>query len=487
MKLGALLVLLAMGWFAQYAFTNNWIGETGRISIGMIIGVAVIAGGYFRSIKYSHQGGVLIGLGMAIVLSVIFIARERYEMFTAFSSLFMMFGTTAFVMLASVRFNNKALAVGSVALAALAPLLTNAPEATFISLFSYLGVVTIASLAVVFFTGWREIVLENFIIISLFSAPYIVENHKLLGHEVYIAFIFALLFFVTSTVGILREKEGGTSAADLITAFGTGLFLFTWTLAGIADDLQTIVLFGWALIFSIGSFLIYTATKRTEPFVLYGGVAAALIVFATTTEFSGAALTIAYTAEIAAALVVSALLTRDRGIASNIALLFSVPIIMSFSYLFSSQWSHSVVFDGALAIYFLMAALVGVAFFIIVFLPLPDESEKDAVTMPLVLLSISATYLFLLVWLVPHAVFTQSVGTTVSLLIYTTLGLALYTTANGKYEYTMHRLGQLLLVGVVARLLLIDVWNLDITGRIITFALVGVALIATAFVKRSKE
>jgi len=487
MKLGALLVLLAMGWFTQYAFTNGWIGNVGKISLGLLVGAGVLAGGYYRSIVYKHQGGVLLALGATIILLVMFAAREIYDFFTPASSLIIMFGTVAFTMLASVRFNNKALAVGSVALAALAPLLTNSPEPSFIGLFSYLGIVTVASLAVVFFTGWREIILENFIIISLFSIPYIAQSYKLFGYEVYIAFIFALFFFITSTVGILKAPKSTISSADLVTAFGTGIFLFTWTLAGIAKDLQTMVLLGWALIFMIASFLTYTATKRTEPFILYGGVAAALIAFATAITFSGAALMMAYTAEVAIATIVAALLTHSRAVASNTSLLFGVPILMSFPYLFSGQWSHSVVFEGALAIYFLMIVLVGVAFFIISFLPLPEDAEADKITMPLTLLAVFAGYFLLLIWVIPHALFFHSMGTTVSLLIYTALGLTLYTTAKGKYEHTMHRLGQILLVGVVARLLLIDVWNLNLTGRIITFALVGVALIATAFVKRGHK
>src|SRR3989338_8030459 len=46
MKLGAFLLILALGWFVRYAFVNNWIGPIGRISMGMIIGAAIMAFGH---------------------------------------------------------------------------------------------------------------------------------------------------------------------------------------------------------------------------------------------------------------------------------------------------------------------------------------------------------------------------------------------------------------------------------------------------------
>lgn len=43
-----------------------------------------------------------------------------------------------------------------------------------------------------------------------------------------------------------------------------------------------------------------------------------------------------------------------------------------------------------------------------------------------------------------------------------------------------------LLAFTVVHLLLIDVWNMDLTGRIITFFLVGALLMGTAFMSKKK-
>jgi len=39
------LLLLALGWFVSYAFANNWIGPLGRITLGILFGLAVVGMG----------------------------------------------------------------------------------------------------------------------------------------------------------------------------------------------------------------------------------------------------------------------------------------------------------------------------------------------------------------------------------------------------------------------------------------------------------
>ena len=97
MKLGALLVLVAIGWFAQYAFSNKWISELGQILIGLTVGVGVMLGGYFWSSKHKAQGGVLLALGSAMFLTVMFIAREVFALFNPTVALFGMFISVTFV------------------------------------------------------------------------------------------------------------------------------------------------------------------------------------------------------------------------------------------------------------------------------------------------------------------------------------------------------------------------------------------------------
>jgi hypothetical protein len=48
-------------------------------------------------------------------------------------------------------------------------------------------------------------------------------------------------------------------------------------------------------------------------------------------------------------------------------------------------------------------------------------------------------------------------------------------------------IGGILLGGVVGRLLLVDIWQMALAGKIITFFVIGTLLISTAFIGKGKK
>ncbi|PIT86489.1 MAG: hypothetical protein COU33_02885, partial [Candidatus Magasanikbacteria bacterium CG10_big_fil_rev_8_21_14_0_10_43_6] len=82
MKLGAFLLLLAVAWFVNFAFVNNWVGPTGRIVLGMLVGALFCVFGYVQMPKYDIPGQVLSATGGVMMLVTLFAARHVYAMFT---------------------------------------------------------------------------------------------------------------------------------------------------------------------------------------------------------------------------------------------------------------------------------------------------------------------------------------------------------------------------------------------------------------------
>ena len=75
----------------------------------------------------------------------------------------------------------------------------------------------------------------------------------------------------------------------------------------------------------------------------------------------------------------------------------------------------------------------------------------------------------------------------VALSIYTVIGIAAYL-EGFKFESRALRIyGGALLLCVVGRLLVVDVWQMELTGRIITFFLIGTLLMSTAFLSHYKK
>jgi len=73
------------------------------------------------------------------------------------------------------------------------------------------------------------------------------------------------------------------------------------------------------------------------------------------------------------------------------------------------------------------------------------------------------------------------------LVIYTIIGLITYIYGKTNEYKIVILYGGVLLGFVVVRLLFIEVWDMELTGRIITFFLVGALLISTAFLGRKKK
>jgi len=235
MKLGAMLLLIGFGWLTTYAFLNNWIGPMGRIALGIVAGALFILLGWWRIRKYVHQGGVFLVLGSTTILLTIFAAREIYDFFTPLSALIVMFLSTAFVALASVRYNNRALALASLILASIAPLLTNAPTTDYVGLFSYLFVVTLGAIWIVALTGRRELTTAALVMITLYSLPHLASFTSAdKGTLLLFAYAFAAVFFLTNTAGILKLKDKEI-IPDLVTAAGNGLFLLSWIMIAAQD------------------------------------------------------------------------------------------------------------------------------------------------------------------------------------------------------------------------------------------------------------
>ena len=75
----------------------------------------------------------------------------------------------------------------------------------------------------------------------------------------------------------------------------------------------------------------------------------------------------------------------------------------------------------------------------------------------------------------------------ISLAIYTVIGIICYLCGLARGMNILRLYGGTLIGFVVIRLLLVDVWIMDIAGRTATFFLIGALLISTAFLGHKKQ
>lgn len=486
LKLGALLLLFGFAWLATYAFLNNWIGPMGRIALGLVAGAAILLLGWWRIRKYRHQGGIFLILGSTTILITIFAARTYYDFFTPLAALIVMFMSTAFVALASVKQKSRPLAVCGLILAGVAPLLTHPPQTDQIGLFSYLLIVTLGVIWVVFLTGWRELTLTALALVAAYSVPIFFDSRYAdHSHLLPFSFGFGAIFYLTNSAGIIRARSG-RSITDLIAAAGTGLFLLIWIRTCAPDEWQSLIICAWLVAFVVGAFLLTRATNRREPFYVYTAVGAVLLAAATAVELDGAALTIAYTIECAALCVAGYYLRRDLRLAQWLCLLFVVPMALSVSSITSNSWLSSVFHRDFFVLAMLALTMIGLGTFFRQLTRGIIEAGMPRFGPPLIVLG--SLYSYVLLWQSLHAALASpDRAVTLALVIYTIIGLASYLYGRGRDRRGLVVYGGVLLAFVVGRLLAVDVWRMELSGRIITFFLVGALLMSTAFWARRRQ
>jgi len=482
-KVGALLLLIALGWFVSYAFANNWIGPVGRITLGILTGLGIMVLGIVRITASPHQGGIFTVLGSTAVILTLFAARGIYDFFTPATALGLMFITVAFVAFVSVRYQREQLAIASLVLGAVAPLLTNVPAPDITGLSLYLLMLVAGTLWVVYLTRSSVLTPLALLIVALYGAPFLalpVSGDTLIA--LFFAFVFTALFFVTNVLSMLssRKQTPAGEQGHYITAIGTGIYLFAWVAVAAPVVWQTPLYLIWMLVFAVGAFAVYSMTNNRLPFYIYGSVALGLLAAATANEFEGAMLTIVYTIQLLTIILVADSLVMNSRVARKLAWLFVPLSLFALQHVVSPAWQTGIIHSDFFATLIVTLSLVIVG---IKLLPggADDETTK---TIAQALLIVGGAYVLTLIWLVFHGVMADGPATTFSLVTYTVLGLIFYVSGRKENNKSLTTIGIILIAGVVLRLLLIDVWTLQLEQRIILFFIIGVLLLSTAFIKK---
>ncbi len=486
LKLGALLLLIGFGWLVSYAFLNNWIGPAGRIGLGMLSGTAIMIIGFWRIRTFAAQGGIFIALGATVMLLTTYAARGIYGFFTPASALVFMFAVSALVALASGIYNRKSLAIASVFLAGAAPMLTASATQNYIALFAYLFAVVLGSVWITVWKDYREVVLASLLIVLYYSMPSLLGIHTA-DRDLLLLFVygFSAIFYVSHTAGLIR-LTGKAATADLLVALGNSLLLAVWIYVAAQKEWQSLILMAWAVVFVVGAFVVFRRNGAREPLYLYAGVGLAYIAAATAIELSGAALTLAYIFEAAVLSLSLYGLTKDIVVAQRASIALAGPALLSFESMTSSAWNLGVFNEH----FFVLAAMTA-ALFILggMYFEAAQRSTDDVKRGNAALLIIGTLYAYILLWLSLHAAMPQQPDTAVmiALFIYTVIGVAAYVYGSSDDSSGLKAYGGTMLALVVARLMIVDVWHMALTGRIITFFLIGTLLMSTAFIGKRKQ
>jgi uncharacterized membrane protein len=491
LKLGVLLILVGFGWFISYAFVHNWIGPVGRISLGLFIGTVLALFGSFRMSKDIVQGNLFVVLGSGLIIITSIASQMIYGFFTPALNLGIIFIVSLFITTTALQFDNKKLAVYGLIISFLAPILTHGPNMNVFILFSYLTVIVLGSAWVSIQKDWDVINPVSLVFFCLYCLNGIYTLNIEGTDKTFVLFIvyfIALFYFVLSLIGFIRYKTKANESDILIAVIDSALIIFV-TLVLVSQEFHSLIMVLWMLIFAVGSYFVFIKTNKESFFYVYSLVSVVMLAIATSAELEGPNLIIAFAFESVVISIAGYLITNRQSVGQNLSLLMIGPAGLSLGSFFSEKWALGY-YHRDFAVLLVMAILLGVLG-IFYYMSRKEGIVENDLERPKVyiFLNIASSFYFIsLIWLVLRSTISNiNEAVMIALVIYTIAGLITYFYGLSENKDVFKYYGTTLLVLVVLRLVLVDVWQMPLAERIITFVIIGLMFISTAFITKKVD
>lgn len=215
---GILALALAATFFLKYAFENNWIGPTGRVAIGIVVGSALFPFSQWiltRGYKYFSEG--LAGLGAAILYLSIWAGWHYYQLFGQTPAFVFMIVVTAIVTAVAIARDSQRIAVLGLIGGVLTPSLVSTGMNAEVVLFTYIAVLAVAMLVIAWRRDWE--VLPPLMLAATLFYFWGWYGEFYAADELAVTLAFGTLFFVifAAVPAIESLRDGAlTSTIDVI-------------------------------------------------------------------------------------------------------------------------------------------------------------------------------------------------------------------------------------------------------------------------------
>ncbi len=225
-RLGIVILLFGTAYFLKYAFDNQWIGEIGRIIIGLVAGMGLmIAGDMLVKRKYHFFSQGLTGAGIAVIYLTAYAAANLYDIFSPAIALGLLVLTAVAGGLLSVRQDAFAVAVLSTLGGFMSPFLIGSDSSNTLFLFSYLAILDFVVLYLAFHKNWCSLNFLSFIGTALAYTAYNVGGYS----DTYMNQVFLVLYFVIfgalAFLYNVRHKKATTLPDILLMSLNAGFFI----------------------------------------------------------------------------------------------------------------------------------------------------------------------------------------------------------------------------------------------------------------------
>lgn len=306
-RIGALALILGMGFFLKHAFDNNWISETVRVLIGGGIGLLLLAGAWrfqVRGLSIFAQG--LLGAGISILYLSVYAAHNFYHLVSLPAAFVLMSMVTAASLLQSLRYNSLAASLLGWCGGFLTPFLLASGEANEAGLFTYIALLVLGLLGILFRRpSWVSLepltLLATYLVYFVWYGSYSPKADPAL--TLFFLTLFWAFFFALDLARILTPPSLNLTLRQVMHALNAALFAL-----GLQNLIDTRYP-GWlpAVYLTLGAVYLLAFLTTRRRLAARGDTpsrqaltAVALLILATGFHFSGLTLVMIWSVEAAA-------------------------------------------------------------------------------------------------------------------------------------------------------------------------------------------
>ena len=292
-RIGALALIIGIGFFLKYAFDSNWISETTRILIGAAIGIVCLYGGYRtnkRGFQVFAQG--MVGAGIAILYLSVYAAFNFYHLMPQWVAFVFMSIVTVVALLNGLFYDSLAEAVLGWAGGFLTPVLLSTGQANEAGLFTYLVLLDAGLIAMVVKRD-KWAILEPLAFVGTWLMYTMWRDQYYGNGDLGITILFVTAFWVLFLVpDVLRSRRSGPVERfkQIVPILNAAFYFFA--LYFLIDEnhhplMGLITLLIGGVYFSIFFVQQRRGNLRKDVKVQYTITAAALTAIATSIQFTG--------------------------------------------------------------------------------------------------------------------------------------------------------------------------------------------------------
>ena len=266
-RIGIIALIIGVAFFLRMAFDNNWISPSGRIVLGIIVGVAFLAAGEYWQRKYPAFSQAISGGGIAILYLSIFASHSIFGLVGLYPATSALLAISVMSAGLAIRKESPALAVIAVLGAFSAPFTlelfheinTNDngrlvdPDGRHVDLLLYLIVIDLGILFLAATKNWRWITILSLVLTLVSYLIWLNEVGDAAGvllKQLSLSAIFLIFVGTTTLFHLIRREKPGASDQTLMISNGAAYFFISFNIMN--DEFRE-----WMGLFSVAIALFY--------------------------------------------------------------------------------------------------------------------------------------------------------------------------------------------------------------------------------------